>query len=156
MYSITPLRSSPVSYTPWKHCFHLLMLKQQRKETGRPQAVVAKRHQKCFKRLTFKMETALSFWFVNLIFRLYDKWTLPSLSLGSAETLEFLISLAHIHVFSRVYTHTALPTAGKNQLKPPEPEAAEQEIHPFLLQIFLPWQFEKHQAITMVIYLCLN
>lgn len=45
--------------------------------------------------------------------------------------------------FSQGYKRTALPTADKHQLKPPECEAAEQETHPLLLQIFFPWQFER-------------
>lgn len=46
-------------------------------------------------------------------------------------------------MFSQGFKHIALPTADKHQLKPPEREAAEQETHPLLLQIFLPWQSER-------------
>lgn len=41
-------------------------------------------------------------------------------------------------MFSQGCKHTALPTADKLQLKPPEREAAEQEVHPFQLQISVP------------------
>ena len=46
-------------------------------------------------------------------------------------------------MFSQGFKHIALPTADKHQRKPPECEAAEQETHPLLLQIFLLWQSER-------------
>lgn len=50
------------------------------------------------------MGTAFSLWFVKLIFKLHDKGTLTSLSLGSVETLKFT-SLAL--TFSQGHKHTA-------------------------------------------------
>ena len=46
-------------------------------------------------------------------------------------------------MFSQGFKHIAPPTADKHQLKPPDCEAAEQETHPLLLQIFWPWQSER-------------
>lgn len=95
-------RSLVLSRMPWTVAFICLPRARAERETRRLPALAANWCPKLLTGLRFRTGTTFSFWFVTLTFRLGDKGALPSLPLGSGETLKLLISSAHIYVFSRV------------------------------------------------------